>query len=196
MLNQQDVKTLEGVGRLDEFIAAAAHYIRHHPVNDASPVAAAMSRDEADLFRALGGRGLDADDSKLASARRSNVMVLAAEYAQMVAGAKSIAEVTEYLGVKPSRVRQRVVSRSLYAIDGPNGRVFPRFQFTESGVLPGLSKVLDAIDDDAHPVAVERFFLTPTEDLESELTGEPVAPRDWLLAGLPVGPVAELARAP
>lgn len=46
----------------------------------------------------------------------------------------------------------------------------------------------------AHPIAVERFFVTPTENLESELVDDAMCPRDWLLSGNPVEPVVMLAR--
>ena len=98
------------------------------------------------------------------------------------------------LGVVASRVRQRVTERSLYAVDGPGGRVFPAFQFGPSGALPGLGRVLAAIDPSVHPITVERFFLAPIGDLESDVAGGPLSPRDWLLTSLPVDDVVLLAR--
>ena len=80
------------------------------------------------------------------------------------------------------------------AAENPDGRTLPAFQFGPSGELPGLGKVLAAIDPSVHPGTVARFFLTPTIDLESPAANGPLSPRDWLLASLPVDDVVLLAR--
>ena len=197
MIDQSDVTTLEkaGIDDVGALVAVAADFVRRCPVREPSRPVVPLSASEQEFLRSTGARGLDADDAAVAAAERSNLMILAAEYGQLVASADSAARVAERLGVKASRVRQRVGDRSLYSIEASGGRVFPVFQFAGSRTLPGLDRVLGALDPDAHPVAVARFFLTPTPDLESDLVDGVVSPRDWLLAGLPVGPVAELAAA-
>ena len=197
MIDRSDLATLEraGIEDVGALVAVAADFVRRCPVREPSRTVAPLSASEQEFLRSTGARGLDADDAAVAAAERSNLTVLAAEYGQLVASADSAARVAERLGVKASRVRQRVGDRSLYAIETSGGRVFPRFQFAGDRTLPGLDRVLGALDPDAHPVAVARFFLTPTPDLESDLVDGAVSPRDWLLAGLPAEPVAELAAA-
>ena len=198
MIDRQDMATLEraGVDDIGVLVALAADFVRRCPVRDPEPAEAALSTAEREFLRSVGGRGVDADETAVAEAERTNLMTLAAEYAQLVASADSMAEVAARLGVKSSRIRQRIGDRSLYAIDTGGARVFPRFQFAGAATLPGLGEVLGAFDPDTHPVAVARFFLTPTSDLESDLVDGAVSPREWLLAGLPVERVVELAAAP
>ena len=197
MIDRSDRLVLEraGIDDIGTLVAVAADFVRRCPVREPSRPAAPLSAAERDFLRSAGARGLDADDDAVTAAERSNLLTLAAEYAQLVASADSASRVAERLGVKASRVRQRVGDRSLHAIETLDGRVFPRFQFAGSSTLPGLDRVLRAFDPDAHPVAVARFFLTPTSDLESDLVDGDVSPREWLLAGLPAEPIAELAAA-
>ena len=192
-VSQGDAATLRDAGvDPDQLVRIAAEFVRRHPLREPARDIVPLSGAERRLLRAAGARGLDADEATVAAAERRNLAVLAGEYAQLVAGADSADEVARRLGVKGSRVRQRVGERSLYALDTPAGRVFPRFQFHAAGVLPGLGRVLAALGPDAHPVGVARFFLTPTEDLESALLDGAVSPRDWLIAGLPVDAVVDL----
>ena len=151
-----------------------------------------LSANEERLLRESGALGLDDAEEPSLQAGPLNIV---AQYAQLVADASSTETVARRLGVVPSRVRQRVAERSLYALDTPGGRVFPAFQFDDSGAtLPELGRVLAAIDPSAHPITVERFFFTPTADLESTLATAALSPRDWLLAALPVDDVVVLAR--
>jgi len=107
----------------------------------------------------------------------------AAEYAVLLATALSPAAVAERLGVDPSRVRHRLAARTLYGVKTPHGWRLPRFQFDpDTGrALPGLGRVLAALDPELHPLSVMRWFLTPDPDLEVD--GVPASPRDWLRRG-------------
>lgn len=99
------------------------------------------------------------------------------------------------LDIPADRVRQRIQDRTLYAVEGLAGQwVFPRFQFADGRCLPGLEAVLAAINSQAHPVAVQRFFLMQTVDLESLEIGRALSPREWLASGHPPDPVVMLAR--
>jgi hypothetical protein len=121
------------------------------------------------------------------------VAIIAGEYAQMVATSHSQRDAAKRLGVSTSRIRQRLDSGSLYAVDGPAGRVCPQFQFVDDGTLSGLETVLGVMNKDAHPVVVQRFFLTVSPDLESDTLGCALSPRDWLLTGHSPEPVKLLA---
>ena len=186
-----DVLHRAGIDDVDVLIHAAAQFVREHlPTRPAT--SPPLSARERRLLRDAGAAGLDGDEPE--PALQAGPADIVGQYAQLVAGAYSAAEVGARLGVVASRIRQRVTERSLYAVDGPDGRVFPAFQFGPSGALPGLGKVLAAIDPSVHPITVERFFLAPTVDLESAVTDGPLSPRDWLLAALPVDEVVLLAR--
>jgi hypothetical protein len=102
----------------------------------------------------------------------------------MIASALSQSQAAQLLGVDQSRIRQRIGQGTLYTITGENNvKVLPRFQFTDEGVLPGLEKVLPVINNEAHPIAVQRFFLTVSSDLYSEELQANLSPRDWLISG-------------
>ena len=193
MLADRDVVTLRKAGIVDieTLASAAAAFLRKHPIYTSKPMLNALSEQEEAFLRQGGAAGLS--DYDPSSATR-NITVIAAEYAQMVSSADTQKQVAQRLGVSTGRVRQRLDSGSLYAIDGPSGRVCPQWQFVDSGTLPGLERVLPSISEKAHPVAVQRFFLKENPDLESNIQGQAISPRDWLLTGHSPETVVLLAR--
>lgn len=102
-------------------------------------------------------------------------------------------ETCRHLKVSGSRLRQRVQSGSLYTLNDGATRLYPRFQFTDSGVLPGLAEVLKALGLRPHPLVVAQFFDTPTEDLQIPGVDGPVSPREFLQSGGDVAQVVRLA---
>lgn len=107
----------------------------------------------------------------------------------------STQEAAALLGVNTSRVRQRLLGRTLYGFkDGPNWWV-PKFQFEGHRTLPGAGRVFREIDAAVSPLTVARWFVLPWEDLVVDEDLEIVAsPRTWLLEGRDPEPVAEQAR--
>ena len=61
----------------------------------------------------------------------------------------------------------------------------PRFQFGPKGTLAGLEAVLRALRPEAHPVAVQRFFMDTHPDLTSDTLNRALSPHEWLLTGHP-----------
>ncbi len=111
--------------------------------------------------------------------------------AQLLSDALSVTEAAQRLAVTPGRVRQRISARTLYAVPNAGGWRLPRFQLTDTGVLPGLDRILAVLPADAHPLAVVYFLTTPSTDLM--LGDEPVSPAQWLSGGGEVEPIAKLA---
>lgn len=200
MFLEQDLHTLQqaGIKDIDSLIAAAASFLRAHPRYTSKPVLNALSEQEEDFLIQGGADGVAHDIHEIREQRADygseNMTKIASEYALMVSTAYAQRDVAELLGVSTSRIRQRIDSHTLYVINDAGGRVCPGFQFTDSGTLPGLEAVLSAISKTAHPLAVQRFFMTISPDLESELLGSILSPRDWLLTGHPPEPVILLAR--
>ena len=89
--------------------------------------------------------------------------------------------VAALLKVDRSRISQRIRDKSLYAYSRDDTRYFPTWQFTDGSTLPGLRKVLFALDDGLHPLVVDHWFTTPSVDLE--VGHMPVAPATWLQTG-------------
>jgi len=106
-------------------------------------------------------------------------------------------EAAKVLGVSTGRLRQRLQQRTLYGLkEGPAWRL-PRFQFDpnkKGTVVRGIEKVLPHIRPDAHPLAIEKWFSTPHQDLVVGEDEKRVAPLAWLSAGKPPEDVAELAK--
>lgn len=117
----------------------------------------------------------------------------AMNYRQLLSDALSTREAADLLRLKdPSRIRQRIAARTLLAVDQPKGKRLPRFQFTDSGELPGWAVVAPRVPAGRNLVAVQRFMTTPHPDLVST-DGEAVSPYDWLAAGEDPAAVAALA---
>jgi len=147
-----------------------------------------FTSEEADVLK-RGGLTLEAYEGKDNASTRT-----AERYATMMALALTEDEVQRVLGVKPSRVRQRVADRSLYAIAVGKERRFPQVQFHESGLVPDIGKVLQALPEDLHPVEVESWLTSPNPDLLAGEEGEALSPREWLISGGSVSPLLAMAR--
>ncbi|MBA2714466.1 MAG: hypothetical protein H0U55_13045 [Rubrobacteraceae bacterium] len=146
-----------------------------------------FTSEEADVLK-RGGLTLEVyegkDDASTQTAER---------YATMMALALTEDEVQRVLGVKPSRVRQRIADRSLYAIAVGKERRFPQVQFHERDLVPGIGKVLQALPEDLHPVEVESWLTSPNPDLLTS-EEEALSPREWLISGGSVSPLVAMAR--
>lgn len=97
------------------------------------------------------------------------------------------------LGVPAARIEELLSARALVRIPAGRGWHVPRFCFSDTGPLPGLSAVLAALPRDIRPVAVEGFLRRIDCDLV--LNDRAVSPREWLLAGRDPAVVATAAAA-
>lgn len=168
---------------------------------DEAELAAAASAGLTRLLTAPGATALPAGDAVLLDtagltdapgAYARSAAEAAGTYAALVATALTVGEAAGRLGITEGRVRHRIAARELSAL--PSGRRrLPAWQFTETGVLPGLPAVLRALDPGEHPLAVLAFLTTPQPELD--LDGRPATPEQWLRAGGDPRPVAELAGA-
>ena len=195
MIANKDIQILReaGIENPDMVVSAAAAFLRAHPVHIVGAVENALSEDEQAILMRHGAEGLQSIGVDVAQAVKNNAAVIAGEYGQMVSTALSQKETAERIGVSPSRIRQRIDSGTLYALDTPNGRVCPLFQFDGASTIPGLEKVLKVIGEEAHPVVVQRFILQANPDLISNVAKEALSPRDWLIVGHDVNAVVILA---
>ncbi len=120
----------------------------------------------------------------------------ALDLSALIATAVSTREAAKLLDVDPSRIRQRLTGprRSLYGVKWRGEWLLPRFQFAGKTELPGLDNVIPHLDPHLSPVAVARWFLSPSPDLVVEGNeDEAMSPREWLLAGHPPKEIARLA---
>ena len=193
LLAKQDIDTLHkaGIKDINSVVAAAAAFLRSYPIYASPPVSNVLSEQEKTFLEQGGAVGVGKDNLKYTT---KNVITIAGEFAQMVSTAFTQGETASILGVSASRVRQRIGNGTLYVIRSDNRRVCPRFQFNNNKTLPGIEPVLSSISQNAHPVAVQRFFLSISPDLESSELGTTLSPRDWLMTGHSPDPVILIAQ--
>jgi hypothetical protein len=68
-------------------------------------------------------------------------------------------QVCALLGVTRETIRKKVDRKQLLALPKGGDRVFPAFQFQEGDTVPGLAKVLEALDTDSPFIALS-FLLS------------------------------------
>ncbi|OBI04951.1 hypothetical protein AWC18_14470 [Mycolicibacter nonchromogenicus] len=171
----------------NEFIAA----LKSLPAR--RPWAASLTAVEASLL----------DDAGFVPDREAYAEIAAdatARMGQLYSTAYSAAEVAKGLGVNDSRIRQRRLNHTLWAIDDGGAWVYPAAQFERvdrPGTpfalkhVRGLDRVLPhLLPKGLHPTAVARFLLTPQQELL--IDGQPTSVRAWLLHGESEQPVVNL----
>lgn len=134
---------------------------------------------------------LGASLQPLRSSELGPIAGLAAAHAEVVSQSATVAGLAKRLGVDPSRVRQRIYARSLYAFKHRGGWLIPSFQLEAHSLVPGVEGVVSQLSLSLHPVAVSRWFTTPNTDLVLE--DQAVSPIAWLASGGPPDRVAALA---
>jgi len=120
----------------------------------------------------------------------------ALDFSALIVSAVSTKETAAFLEVDPSRIRQRLTGPrpTLYGVKWRGEWLLPRFQFAGKAEIPGFDEVVPHLDPQLNPVAVARWFLSPSPDLAVEKDGEEtMSPREWLLAGHSPMAVARLA---
>ncbi|QIK50254.1 DNA-binding protein (plasmid) [Gordonia terrae] len=153
------------------------------------PWAARLTEGEARLLDAAGFTEDPEDYAQIAADTTGHM-------ARLYSTAFSAAEVAKALGVSDSRVRQRRLAHTLWAINDGGSWVFPAPQFhhTESGkdeFVRGLDQVLPRLlTRELHPTAIAGFLGSPHPQLS--IDGRPSSVKQWLLHGEPVDAVLEL----
>ena len=158
------------------------------------PWSATLNDDDA---RLLDSAGLPEDRVAYAEVA-ADVTV---HMARLFSTAYAAAEVADGLGVSASRIRQRRLNYSLWAIDDGGSWVYPAVQFDLADDGPGtplafkqvrgLDQVLpQLLTSGLHPAAVASFLLAPQHDLL--IDGRRVCVREWLLHGEPTAPVLNI----
>lgn len=90
----------------------------------------------------------------------------------------SIPDAAERLGVTPARIRQLLAERKLWAFASGRNRLLPPAQFTSTGQVPYLDRILPLLEGDLHPLSVQALLTTPQQSLIVE--GESVSIVAWL----------------
>ncbi|MCX6481987.1 MAG: DNA-binding protein [Mycobacterium sp.] len=158
------------------------------------PGAATLTAEQA---RLLDNAGFGEDHQAYAEVAADVIEGMARLYST----SHTAADVAQGLGVNDSRIRQRRLAHTLWAIDDGGTWVYPNLQFelVDAGRgrtaalkhLRGLEQVLPhLLRLNLHPMAVAHFLLTPQPELR--IDGQPSSVRTWLLHGESVQPVVDL----
>lgn len=93
--------------------------------------------------------------------RRRENMVKFYEQLKEMGGTIKVNDVAEILGITRQAVHARVKKNKLLAFKQNSDYIFPAFQFTDKGLLPGFEEIMDAFDEDTHPVLRLNLFRAP-----------------------------------
>ncbi|GAC53486.1 MULTISPECIES: hypothetical protein [Gordonia] len=164
------------------------------------PWAARLTEGEARLLDAAGFTEDPENYAQIAAETTGHM-------ARLYSTAYSAAEAAAVLGVSDSRVRQRRLNHTLWALDDGGSWVFPAPQFhhttdsddtesddTESDGIEfvrGLERVFPRLlTRGLHATAIAGFLESPHPQLS--IDGRPSSVKQWLLHGEPVEAVLEL----
>jgi len=158
------------------------------------PGAATLTAEQA---RLLDNAGFGEDHQAYAEVAADVIEGMARLYST----SHTAADVAQGLGVNDSRIRQRRLAHTLWAIDDGGTWVYPNLQFELVDAARGQTAALNQVRGldqvlphllrlNLHPMAVARFLLTPQPELR--IDGQPSSVRTWLLHGESVQPVVDL----
>ena len=155
-----------------------------------------LTPDEVQILRKGGARGLEKPGE-----HSDNTAFLGSEsiraWRSFCEDSLDEAEVASHLGMPVDDLGQKIKTGQLilYKFAGASGNwLFPRWQFTDAGLLPHLKELISALGPDVHPLSVFGFMTGKQADLESQNSERDYTPRDWLASGHPPEPVIDIAR--
>ncbi|WP_231600442.1 MULTISPECIES: hypothetical protein [Enterobacteriaceae] len=80
---------------------------------------------------------------------------------QELGGILRIDDVADILGITHHAVNVRVKKHQLIAFKLYADFIFPVFRFIDNGLLPGFDEILEAFDEDIHPILHLTLLKTP-----------------------------------
>jgi hypothetical protein len=126
--------------------------------------------EAARLAIAALGISADATEKRLLDARLRGVARMI-ELRKAAEPVLETGEVCKLLGVSRETIRKKVDRKQLLALPKGGDRVFPAFQFQAGDVVPGLDKVLAALDTDSPFIALS-FLLSKSPDFNGKSASE------------------------
>jgi antitoxin MazE len=148
-----------------------------------------LSPSELRLLSSMGALGAD----EVSTAARAVDVDTAAEFGVLMAGAVTLTAFAKSHHMTDQGAAELLLRHAVYGVQVDDQWLLPRFQFGDDHLpVPGFVDVLPYLPPDIHPLAVIRFFTTPSPDLVLDDEDEPLCPIDWLKRGLPAVEVRRL----
>ncbi|HAS1293307.1 TPA: DNA-binding protein [Enterobacter hormaechei] len=92
---------------------------------------------------------------------------------QELGGTLKVNVVADKLGITRQAVNVRVKKNQLIAFKQNADYIFPVFQFTEKGLVPGFKEIMNAFDEDTHPMLRLGVLKTPIQ-ISEDLSKTPI----------------------
>ena len=92
---------------------------------------------------------------------------------QELGGTLKVNDVADKLGITRQAVNVRVKKNQLIAFKQNADYIFPAFQFTDKGLVPGFKEVMSAFDEDTHPMLRLGVLKAPIQ-LSEDVTKTPI----------------------
>ena len=105
--------------------------------------------------------------------RRENLETFYREL-QESGGTLKVNDVADILGITRQAVNVRVKKNKLLAFKQNGDFIFPKFQFTDNGLIPGFEDVMAAFEEDTHPMLRLGVLKSPIEVNNEGLQKTPI----------------------
>ncbi|MCS6715155.1 DNA-binding protein [Proteus terrae] len=94
--------------------------------------------------------------------RRENLEKFYRELKEL-GGTLKVNDVADILGITRQAVNVRVKKNKLLAFKQNGGFIFPKFQFSDHGLIPGFEDIMVAFEEDTHPMLRLGVLKSPIE---------------------------------
>lgn len=94
--------------------------------------------------------------------RRENLEKFYLELKEL-GGTLKVNDVADILGITRQAVNIRVKKNKLLAFKQNGDFIFPKFQFTDNGLIPGFEEIMAAFEEDTHPMLRLGVLKSPIE---------------------------------
>lgn len=92
---------------------------------------------------------------------------------QELGGTLKVNDVADKLGITRQAVNVRVKKNQLIAFKQNAEYIFPIFQFTDKGLVPGFKEIMNAFDEDTHPMLRLGVLKAPIQ-ISEEVSKTPI----------------------
>jgi hypothetical protein len=130
----------------------------------------------ADYLSEHGGPDLD-DPASGDDLHHRRTLTAARTLAETLRSALTLDQVAATLSVSRSRISHRLADATLWGFTVQGRRFVPGWQLTGGHTIPGLASIVPVIPSSLHPLALDAFMTTASDDFGGQ------SPVEWLISG-------------